>query len=65
MQRRYFITLIGGVAAWPLAARAQKVAKQPTIGFLGTTTPSAWTQLVAAFVQLGQVTWDFRTTSVI
>src|SRR5262249_19839101 len=58
MQRRYFITIIGGVAAWPLAARAQKVANRPTIGFLGTSTPSAWSQLVAAFVQrLGELGW--------
>src|SRR5215831_17186492 len=66
MQRRYFITLIGGVAAWPLAARAQQGAKQPTIGFLGTSTPSAWSQLVAAFVQrLGELGWiEGRTIAV-
>src|SRR5262249_1114271 len=47
MQRREFITLVGGAAAWPLATHAQP----PTIGFLGTATPSAWSQFVAAFVQ--------------
>jgi hypothetical protein len=34
MDRREFITLIGGVPAWPLMARAQNAV--PIIGFLGT-----------------------------
>jgi putative ABC transport system substrate-binding protein len=57
VNKRQFITLLGGVAAaWPLRARAQQ--KMPVIGFLGTTSPSAWRQSVAAFEQrLGELGW--------
>jgi putative ABC transport system substrate-binding protein len=56
--RRDFIRLVGGATAWPLAARAQQVGKLPTIGFLGTSTPSTMNLWVAAFVQrLHELGW--------
>ena len=60
MERREFITLLGGVAAtWPVVASAQQALKRrPTIGFLGTNTPSAQERWTAAFVQrLHELGW--------
>jgi len=47
MRRRDFVTLIGGAAAWPFAARAQQAP--PVVGFLNTASPGPFRHLVAAF----------------
>jgi putative ABC transport system substrate-binding protein len=68
MLRREFITLLGGAAAWPVAARAEQAGKLPTIGFLaaGASSDSVWKDWTAAFVQrLGELGWiEGRTVAI-
>ena len=49
MRRREFITLLGGAAAWPLAARAQRPTGQLLVGLLSPLSAAEWVHILGAF----------------
>ena len=52
MNRREFITLLGGAAvAWPLTAQAQPADRRPLVGYLVETTKEAHASRIAAFLE--------------
>jgi len=71
MNRRAFITLLGGAAAWPLAAGAQQGAKIPRVGILSPASSEAAATLAAfrkgmrdlGYIEEQTIALDFRLSN--
>ena len=50
-RRREFVTLLGGLAVWPIAARGQQPVRIAKVGHLESGLPSSSPNLLAAFRQ--------------
>jgi putative ABC transport system substrate-binding protein len=50
MNRRHLLSLLGGAAAWPVAARAQETA-MPVVGFLHSQSPASYSAILTVFRQ--------------
>ena len=66
MRRRNFITLLSGVAAWPVVAWAQQVRHVPIIGYVAPTNPLIPSRSTDAFLQrLRELGWvDGQTITI-